>query len=41
VFDKCLPSVISAVRMAKEELLYWSMADAKALSYLQVGGLGT
>jgi hypothetical protein len=38
VFDKCRPSVISAVRMAKEELLYWSMAGAKALSSLQVRG---
>jgi hypothetical protein len=24
--------------LAKQELLYWSMAGAKALSYLQVGG---
>jgi hypothetical protein len=37
VFDKRCPSVISTVIMAKEELLYWSMVGAKALSSLQVG----
>jgi hypothetical protein len=39
VFDGCSPSLAVALRVAKEEALYWSLAGAKALSSLQVGEL--
>jgi hypothetical protein len=36
VFDGCNPSLVTALRMAREEAVLWSMTGAKALSFLQV-----
>jgi hypothetical protein len=39
VFDGCNPSLVTALRVAREEAVLWSLIGAKALSFLQVDEL--
>jgi len=39
VFDGCNPSLVTALRVAREEAVLWSLTGAKALSFLQVDEL--
>jgi hypothetical protein len=36
VFDGCNPSLVTTLRVAREEAVLWSLTGAKALSFLQV-----
>jgi hypothetical protein len=39
VFDGCNPTLVTTLRMAREEAVLWSMTGAKALSFLLVDEL--
>lgn len=39
VFDCCNPGLVVALRSAKEEAVVWSLAGAKALTFLEVDDL--
>jgi hypothetical protein len=39
VFDGCSPSLVVALRAAREEVVLWSLTEIKALSFVQIDEL--
>ena len=39
VFDGCSPSLVVALRAAREEVVLWSLTEIKALSFLRIDEL--